>query len=311
MLRAVGGGYGQPMERNAKPEDLNGYLTDRQTDEAIQFMEAERDRPFFLYVAYNAPHTPMQAPEELLEKFSGIQDEKRRRYAAMVHSLDLGVGRLLESLDASGLREKTVVFFLSDNGGPSFANASRNAPLRGDKGEIWEGGIRVPFLVSWPGQVPGGEVVEYPVISLDVSRTALELSGAKLTDNLDGVNLIPFLRDGATDDPPHEALFWRMDDGTDWAVRSGRWKLLQREGGEKPELYDLETDIGETKDQVASSPEVVERLQALYSAWNAKNPKPLFSGYSQYGKRKEEFYRDLPFERSDWVHPREAKKPGK
>ena len=215
----------------------------------------------------------------------------------MVHAMDRGIGDVMKALDEHGLRQKTIVFFLSDNGGPTFANASRNDPLRGDKGDVFEGGIRVPFIVSWPGTIPEGKVYDHPVISIDVSRTALELGGAKIVPKLEGVNLVPFLS-GSRTGPPHEALFWRKDDGTDWAVRAGDTKLLRVKSGSSEELFDLSGDIAEERDLLSARAESGGRLKALYEEWNAGNAEPTFPSYRIYHQRKGEFYEGLEFERT-------------
>ena len=302
LLRPMGEGYYQPLQRNGKPEDLNEYLTDALSREAVAFIERNHAKPFFFYLAYNAPHTPLQAPEDVLKQFAGIKDKRRRTYAAMVHIMDRGIGEVLRALDTHGLREKTIVFFLSDNGGPTFANASSNEPLRGFKGDVYEGGIRVPFIVSWPGVLPEGAVYDKPVMSIDISRTALVLGRANLTSKLEGVNLIPFLS-GETDKSPHDALFWRKDDGTDWAVRSGDMKLLQIKNSPTPELYHLKTDIGERRNSLSANPKTITDLKEKYDAWDGGNAKPLFPGFREYHIRKNEFYKELPFERSTRARP--------
>lgn len=281
----MGEGYRQPLERNGKPEGLDQYLTDALTDHAVEFIETHRDEPFFYYLAYNAPHTPLQAPEEVLAKFDGIKNDKRRPYAAMVHQMDVGVGRVLAALDQSDLHNQTLVFFLSDNGGPSFANGSSNAPLRGNKGDVYEGGVRVPFIASWPGTLPVGVTYDKPVVSFDISCTALAVAAADSADSDEGVNLIPFLK-GETTDTPHQSLFFRKDDGPQWSVRSGRWKLVAKDYGDERELYDLDTDIGESRDVLQEHPEIADRLAQQYAAWDAGNQPPLFPGYREYHRAR-------------------------
>jgi arylsulfatase A-like enzyme len=287
-------GYQYPLDHNGRAENLDAYLTDVLTDQAVGFIErssrAPDDQPFFFYLAYNAPHGPLQAPAEDLAKFASIEDKRRRTYAAMVHAMDRGIGKVIASLDANGLREDTIVFFLSDNGGPSSANASSNAPLRGDKGDVFEGGVRVPFVVSWPGKLPEGKVYDQPVISIDISRTALELAGAKIVPKLEGVNLSPFLS-GARSDPPHEALFWWS--GDKWAVRSGEWKLLREKGMVEPQLFQLSNDIAEEDDRASSDPDRTASLRSRYEAWSEGNDQSLFPGYREYHKEKKQFYQEL------------------
>jgi arylsulfatase A-like enzyme len=303
LRKAMHEGYFQPLDRNGKPEDLKQYLTDALTDHAVAFIETHRDEPFFYYLAYNAPHTPMQAPEDVLQRFAGIQDERRRKYAAMVYQMDVGIGRVLKALDHRKLRENTLVFFLSDNGGPTFANGSNNDPLRGDKGDLYEGGVRVPFVASWPGQLPVGATYSEPVISLDISRTALEVGRCKPAASDEGVNLIPYLT-GQNSAAPHQTLYWRKDDGTEWSVRAGPWKLVATEEGEQRELYNVVTDISESRNVIQTHREIADQLALQYKAWNAQNPPPLFSGFRQYHEQKNTFYQQMPFERSNFVKPK-------
>ena len=285
-------GYFAAIERNGQPEGLDRYLTTALTDEAIGFMERNQDKPFFLYLAYNAPHGPLEAPEVYKGMYTSISDTKRQTYAAMVHSLDDEVGRVVEALDRLSLREDTIVFFMSDNGGPEHANASDNGALRGGKGEVYEGGIRVPYIVSWPGRIAAGQVNDYPVLSIDAMRTSLELANAPIDSGIEGQNLLPYL-EGELDKAPREALFWRMENGTDFAVRSGEWKLLQARDQEGLQLYRLDEDIAEERNEAATRPEVVSRLTELYEDWNAKNIEPFFPGYREYHEHKRAFYTSI------------------
>ena len=285
-------GYYSALERNGQPEGLEGYLTTALTDEAIGFMERNREKPFFLYLAYNAPHGPLEAPESIKEKYNHIADTKRRTYAAMVHALDDEVGRVVDTLDRLDLRKNTIVYFLSDNGGPEHANSSDNGPLRGGKGEVYEGGIRVPFIVSWPGRIPEGSVNHSPVMSIDLMRTSLELAGAPIDEKLEGVNLMPYL-EGSNSNSPHEALFWRMENGNDYAVRSGPWKLMKARDQKGVQLYNVNDDIGETRDLASAKPEVMSRLTALYDNWNSKNIAPFFPGYRDYNDRLKEYHASI------------------
>jgi arylsulfatase A-like enzyme len=194
---------------------------------------------WFLYLPFNASHTPLEAPQRYLDRFPNLADAKRRTFAAMTSALDDAVGRLLEEIRALGQEESTLIFFLSDNGGPTWQTTSSNGPLRGFKSTTWEGGIRVPFCVQWKGTLPAGKTYEHPVIQLDILPTALVAAGATIDPawKLDGVDLMPYLT-GRRSDPPHETLFWRF--GEQWAVRHGDWKLLVAYGGTgTPELYHL------------------------------------------------------------------------
>ncbi|MBM3957414.1 MAG: sulfatase-like hydrolase/transferase, partial [Gemmatimonadetes bacterium] len=231
------------------------YLTDDYARRAVAFVEEHAERPFFLYLPHFAVHTPYEADEARLAKFSHIVDPKRRTFAAMASALDDAVGALLAALRKSGIEDNTLLFFLSDNGGTG--GVGDNRPLRGGKGSTWEGGIRTPFLVQWKGRLPAGMVYREPITSLDIVPTTLAAAGG-VTDpawKLDGVNLLPHFQ-GATSEAPHEALYWRF--GTQRAVRSGAWKLVQgREarGGsiqvakQGPwRLFNLRQDIAEAND---------------------------------------------------------------
>jgi arylsulfatase A-like enzyme len=268
--------YVTPLERNGVPEKRTGYLTTVLGTEAAAFIHRHKDQPWMLYASFNAPHTPLQATSELLERVKHIADERRRTYAAMVIGLDDAVGTILKQLRDDGLDARTLIFFLSDNGGPLTRNGSLNTPLRGEKGGMLEGGIRVPFFVQWKGTLPAGKTYDRPVSSLDILPTALALAGAKsiATQPLDGVNLVPFLKGEKTGDP-HEFLFWRMSARSIWAVRSGDHKLVMQRT-RTPQLYDLATDIGETTDLAARLPEVRDRLRAAYDTWAASLPEPLW-----------------------------------
>ena len=213
--------------RDHTPVRTTNYLTDEFSDEAVRFVQRHKDGPFFLYLAYNAPHGPLQASEKYLSRFSNIENFRRRTYAAMVSAVDDGVGKLLTKLRELNLETNTLVVFLSDNGGPTADNASSNKPLRGAKGSPWEGGIRVPFAAQWLGQIPKGSVYENPVISLDIFATITALVQAPVDPvrPLDGVNLMPYLT-GENPGSPHDTIYLRMFDRGAYAVRSGDYKLV-------------------------------------------------------------------------------------
>lgn len=276
-----------PMERNRQPAPLQGYLTDVLATEAEGFIERHRDQPFFLYLAFNAVHVPLQAPKEAVARFAGISDPTRRTYAAMTWKMDAAVGRVQQKLRELKLTEKTLVFFWSDNGGPvknggtaHGVNGSSNRPLRGGKTQLLEGGIREPFLVSWPGVLPAGKVEDRPIVQLDVLPTALAAAGVAADPawRLDGANLLPFLT-GKDAGLPHQRLFWKYG-RNQFAIREGAWKLVywKDEAGVDPftqaELYNLSEDIGESRDQASTQPEKVRELLAAWRAWDRDNPGP-------------------------------------
>jgi arylsulfatase A-like enzyme len=281
-----------PLLDGMKPVSSVTYLTDSLGDRAVGYIQRHASEPFFLYLAFNVAHVPMEAPEEYLARFPNIADPPRRTYAAMVSAMDDAIGRTLSALRELGLEEKTLVIFLNDNGGPTMptttVNASSNAPLRGSKRQTWEGGIRVAFAMSWKGHLEAGRVDDRPVIQLDVLPTALAAAGvATRPSELDGVNLLPFLT-GTAKGAPHDALFWRM--GGMMAIRRGDWKLVKTRDGplvdvdpsalrdlSKAGLYNVSEDIGEKRDRAAERPDKVKELSLLWQQWNRQLAKPLWA----------------------------------
>jgi arylsulfatase A-like enzyme len=268
------------------------YLTDTLADRASAYIKQHAAEPFFLYLAFNAAHTPMQATEKYLTRFTHIQDERRRTYAAMLSAMDDGIGRTLATLREQKLEQDTLIIYLNDNGGPTMAttsvNGSSNGPLRGSKRTTWEGGIRVPFIVKWKGRLPEGRVDKRPIIQLDVLPTVLAAAGVSPEPGagLDGVNLLPFL-DETRRDAPHDALYWRL--GGMMAIRQGDWKLVRsREGPfvdgdpavlsdlSAAELFNLAEDIGESKNLAAARPDKVKELSEKWQSWNRQLAKPLW-----------------------------------
>ena len=278
--------------RGTELVDEKSYLTEAFGREGVSFVRRHSDQPFFLYLSFNAVHTPMQATDLLMAKFASVQDPVRRIYNAMTYSMDDAIGAVLDQLQASGIEDDTLVFFISDNGGPTLHrygyNASDNSPLRGSKGTTLEGGIRVPFLISWPGTLKPGGLFDAPVISLDIAATALAATGVSKQPhiNLDGVNLIPYLQ-REVESSPHKQLFWRS-----WgqmAIRQGDWKLVRYvakmdEGelkrGEPRDimtpyrLYNLRRDVGEQQDLAAAEPERVADMLKAWRAWNTQMKIP-------------------------------------
>ncbi|MGV3540915.1 MAG: sulfatase [Rufibacter sp.] len=250
--------------RQEVPEDSITYLTDMLTQKATSFIKENKSAPFFMYLSYNAVHTPMNAQKDQMAKFAHIKDKDRRAYAAMMASLDEGVGKMLAALEQNGLEENTLVIFINDNGGAT-NNASDNGPMRGMKGSKWEGGVRVAFLMKWPAKLQGKHQFHQPVSSLDILPTSLAAANAPQTGSkkLDGVNLLPYLTKEVKGQP-HEALFWKR--GVAAAVREGKWKLI-RVTSNPVLLFNLETDVSETRNLATQEPQLVERLLGKLAAW--------------------------------------------
>lgn len=267
---------GNPILDGSKPVEKVDYTTDAFAREAVSFIERHKDVPFFLYLPFNAVHAPLESTQKYLDRFSSIDEKKRRTFAAMNSAMDDGVGAVLGKLRELGLEEDTLVIFLSDNGGPTASTTSRNDPLRGFKGQVLEGGIRIPFMMQWKGRIPAGQTSDQPVISLDLLPTALTAAGGSVAPEmkLDGVDLMPHVT-GAESGAPHDRLFWRF--GKQWAVRMGDWKLEKQANGE-PELYNLTKDIGESTNLAAKDPAKVKELQAAYDEWNAQLVAPRWAG---------------------------------
>lgn len=263
-----------PLMRGRIQAAEKEFLTDAWTREACDFIRRHRNGPFFLELAYNAPHSPMQTLDVYLKKLEHIEDPHRRIFAAMTAHLDESVGRVITALREAKLEEQTLIFFLSDNGGPTRELTSSNAPLSGGKGTLLEGGIRVPFMMQWKGRLPAGKIYDAPVSSLDILPTALAAAGAKVSSSmmLDGVNLIPFLQ-GQNKGAPHETLFWRY--GGQLAVRRGDWKLLRQGARDEFQLFNLPQDAGEMRNLAAERPELVRELRAMLDQWREELATPM------------------------------------
>ncbi len=269
--------FDPPLEHNGQPVERRGYIADVLTDEALRFIEQPRGgQPWFCYLAYNTPHSPWRVPDEHWEKFSGLGlDEKAQCASAMVDNLDGNIGRLLARLSSQGLDARTIVLFLTDNG----ANSPRyNAGMKGYKGSVDEGGVRVPLFVRYPGVVAPGTVVRPIAAHIDLLPTLAELCGVELTAEhrarLDGRSLVPLLTSAAPpDDWPQRMLFtdsFRADQDparTNGAVRTDRWRAVRQRG--RWELFDLQADPGQERNVAAAHPEVLASLQQAFDAWLA------------------------------------------
>ncbi|MCG9972566.1 sulfatase-like hydrolase/transferase [Gramella sp. YB25] len=271
-------GYKTKLLRNYERVEEKEYLTDALSREAVNYIEKYKDQPFFMYLAYNAPHTPLQATEKYLERFENIKNEKRKIYGAMVSAMDDGVGRVLNKLEELKISENTMVFFLSDNGGPERVNASDNGLLRGGKGDLFEGGVHVPFALRWPDKIDP-MVYDSPVSALDIFATAINPVKNEITlkNPLDGVDLLPFLQ-GTNNGMPHSFLFWRKYDQ--------KWSSVRKSDGEKllknPKdtlLFNLKKDISETNEM--KDEDLMHNLLDQYQLWENNLRDPVFLGLLQ------------------------------
>jgi arylsulfatase A-like enzyme len=260
-----------PIYRGLKPIKEEGYLTTRITEEAVSFINRHKEEPFFLYVAYNAVHSPPEAPDEDIKNVTG--NKKRDTLMAMIKHLDLGVGKIVSSLKKHNIFDNTLLIFLTDNGGSKTMSAN-NAPLRGFKQMDYEGGVHVPFIVSWPAQLKGGKKCEVPMWSIDLFATALDAAGLPMPKRkaLDGKSILPALR-GETE-KLHDEFYWSSaGEKGKWAIRSGNWKLVAEK--KRIELYNLKKDLSETTDLAAKYPKVVSELTAKYNAWLDEMADPM------------------------------------
>jgi len=286
----------QNLYRGSDPVRETEYSTDAFGREAVEFIDRHQRDSFFLYLSFVPPHWPMQAKPEHLAQYDHIPDLHRRTMLGMMASLDENVGRVLAKLRETNLEENTLVFFLSDNGGPTGRarpqpdadfeygqNTSKNDPCRGVKGDLLEGGIRVPFMVQWKGRIPAGKTYDHPVLSLDILPTALAAAGVEPQAGwkLDGANLLPLLT-GEDPAAPHETLYWRFRFPPAqpalhrWAIRQGDWKLVKN-GREPVSLYNLASDIGETNNVAVEQPARVIAMKAAYDQWDTQNKEPLWT----------------------------------
>ena len=272
--------YNTKLLRNTTRIEETEYLTDALSREAVSYIEKYQEDPFFIYLAYNAPHSPLQATEKYLDRFDHINNKKRKTYAAMVSSIDDGVGKVLNKLEELEIEENTIVVFLSDNGGPENRNASDNGPLRGQKGNLTEGGIHVPFVMSWPGTIPSGIEYEHPVISLDIFGTmaGIHMDKIQFKNPIDGVNLLPFVT-GKSLSPAHDQLFWRKFDQQRSAIRMGREKIISYP--DSTLFFDLDEDLSEQNNLWEPGSPGVDRLEKIQSAWSEELMDPIFLGLNQ------------------------------
>ena len=268
-------GYITKIYDNGKRINTKKYLTEELSDNAVKFIEDNSDNPFFLYLSYNAPHTPLQATTKDLERNKHIDIEKRQTYAAMVSSMDDGIGLILDKLEQKNIFENTIVFFFSDNGGVEWYNFSDNGPLRGIKGDFFEGGIRVPFAMQWPNKIEPGTIYDKPIIALDIFATVASAAKAEkyIKNEIDGVNLIPYLS-GNKSGLPHEYLYWKNPDKDIDVIRDDRYKYLRIKKDEY--IFDLKNDISEESNIIDLSKPIYDRLKSQFKLWEKDMIDPVF-----------------------------------
>jgi arylsulfatase A-like enzyme len=275
--------YATKIKENRTVVEIEDYLTDELSQSAVKYIEKQvsNDQHFMLYLAYNAPHTPLQATPKYLSRFDHIKDPKRKTYAAMVSAVDDGVGQILKTLKKSGIEENTIVVFLSDNGGAK-NNGSDNRPLRGRKSDLFEGGIRVPFAMQWKGTIPAGMTYEKNVSSLDIMATIVAQNKISIDKKrtLDGVNLIPFLN-GENDSEPHDYLFWRKIKYNAMAVMTGDQKLVKNKRNDFKEMFNLSSDLSETYNLIEKNNTQSKSMQLEWDLWNAELIDCIFPSLSK------------------------------
>lgn len=271
--------------RNCQEIEERGYLTDRIADEGIAFIDRNKAAPFFLWLSFNAPHTPLQAKEEYYTRYAHIGDPVKRIYAAMIANLDDAIGRVLDHVRKLNLEENTLIFLISDNGGAEYTFTTENGPYKGGKITDFEGGIQVPFIMKWKNHIPAGMVYEPMVSSMDIFHSVVHAVDVPIPDDrtYDGVSLLPYIT-GILKDDPHDILFWQR--GFSKAIRTNRWKLLLNEDSGDTLLYDMRMDPTESKEVSEVSKAIPAKLLEMHAAWSSELVNPLWPSMVHY------YYRD-------------------
>jgi len=261
--------------RNNVEIEEEEYLTDRITEESIRYIDSHRDDPFFLWVSYNAPHTPLQAPKDYVDKFMDIEDPVKRIYRAMIASLDDALGRLLNHIDKTGTGENTLIFFISDNGGAEYTLTTDNGLYDGGKNTEFEGGVKVPMIMRWNGKISDSLRFEPMVSSMDIFATCLEATNAEMMPGreIDGIDLMPFIKD-STLRPPHEYLLWQR--GISKVVRNNEWKLVMNDYSGDRILYNLKDNKYEDRNLILAFPDVADKLEKIYGVWKQTHAPPMW-----------------------------------
>lgn len=294
-------GYSMPIMRNTGVAEFDEYLTTALSRDAVNYIERNKEAPFFMYMSYNAPHSPLQAPKSYIDKYSHIKDKNRRIYAAMVDAMDDGIGMIVNKLAQDNLLDNTLIFFLSDNGGvypeewlPTH-NWADNTPFRRGKVALLEGGIHVPFIAHWPKKIKKGSVLNGLVSTLDIAATSLALANADTSDaQLDGVNLVPYITGDKTTSP-HKALYWRLEEAEQlFAVRTETSKYMNQPlPGVGRSFFDMIKDPVESTNLIDKKPETQAELAKLWNEWNSKNQSSLLHQSWEYKEVKQNFYEAL------------------
>ncbi len=265
------------IRRNSKLIKETRYLTEAIAEEGLEFMARHKndENPFFLYLAFNAPHVPFQAPRMYYEMESADKEDNVRVYHAMIHALDDAIGSIMEKMESLGLDENTLIYFISDNGGASYTKATTNGPYKGGKLTMFEGGVNVPFIMKWKGHIPAGTVYEHPVSSMDVFMTSAQLAEAPLPQDrvYDGVNLLPFIT-GLNDEKPHDVFYWKADHIQ--AMRKGDWKFLLSTRDKWMELYNISTDRYEHYDLHDVRQDTLNQLRLEFDVWQKDLKSPMW-----------------------------------
>jgi arylsulfatase A-like enzyme len=284
-------GTGQ-IRRDSTIIDEKKYLTEKFAEEAEAFIDKNKNKPFLLYVPFNAPHTPFQVRKKYYDRFPNVKDENKRVYFAMISALDDAIGRIRAKVKKEGLEENTLIFFASDNGGADYTYATTNAPLKGGKFSHFEGGVNVPFALSWKGKIKPHTIYKTPVSSLDIFSTiaAVTHSGLPKDRVYDGVDLVDVVNNNKE---AHQNLYWRSGDAK--AIRSGDWKLIISGKTHETWLYNLAKDKSETTDLASKNPEKVKELQTALQNWEKGLIKPLWPNltYYEFDFGKQKYFVDL------------------
>lgn len=282
-------GFGVVRDGKKVPEKDLTYLTDDFSNEAINYIDkySKNENPFFMYLAYNAPHGPIQATKQYIDKVKHIEYGDRAAYAAMVVGMDAGIGKVIQKLKDIGEYNNTIIFFYSDNGGHT--KGASSAPYRGHKGMLFEGGIREPFLISWPNKIKGKRTYKKPIIALDIFPTILAAAKIEKPVNkqIDGVNLLPILT-GEKKELKKRTLYWRYTGGEGYAVRDKNYKLIHSYYKKETLLFDIQKDEYEHNNIASNYPKVVEKLKKKYEAWTKDNVAPLWEDAHLFNCEKEE-----------------------